>query len=293
MTVIKQVAVTSAAHASNLGRYLDDKRALLRDSQNIARENRWQAEMEATREAYGHDKPSRAGAANTVMYHQVLAFNPDECDANGGVMTPEKCMEYAREWVRDRYPNQEAVWVLHKEHCDADGTDRYAVHIGINRTDLETGRRLDEGRARKAKVDRAAAVRRMDERYGLRQMTKGERNSRVHARQPTRAEKSMEARGVRSDKQYVRDAVRASMAEVRTSPEPNKTGALARSLNAKGVKMSVSADGKDLVFERMSTGLKTRGTKLGRGYSMGGIVAGLGIRAALGICREEGQEMGQ
>lgn len=159
MTAIKTKAVTSAGHVGNLGKYLNDDRALLRDSQHIVNDRRWEKEMDATREAYGHNDPSRAGAKVTYMYHQVIGFNPDECSCNGGKMTPEKCMDFAREWVRNRYPSQEAVWVLHQEHCNADGTDRYAVHIGINRTDLETGKRLCEGRGQKAKVERANAMR--------------------------------------------------------------------------------------------------------------------------------------
>lgn len=145
MTAIKQVSVTSAAHLKSLSGYLNDERALMRDSQNLVDESRWAEEMDRTRETYGHNSPSRAGAAVTYMYHHVIGFNPDECSCNGGSMTPEKCMQFAREWVQGRYPNQEAVWVLHKEHCTADSTDRYAVHVGINRTDLETGNRLHEG----------------------------------------------------------------------------------------------------------------------------------------------------
>ena len=281
MTAIKQVAVTTAKHARNLGRYLNDDRALARESQHIAREDRWEAEMDATREAYGHNSPSRAGAANTVMYHQVIAFNPDECDANGGKMTPEACMGFAREWVEGRYPDQEAVWVLHRERCAADGTQRYAVHIGINRTNLETGRRLNEGRSRQAKVERANAMRDMDRKWGLRQMEAGVRNSRVHARQPTRQEREMAARGARSDKQYVREAVRASVAEARRAPETERKRAFAASLDAKGVSVKVAKSGKDLTFERRKTGRKVNGVKLGRGYSMAGIAGALGLRAAL------------
>lgn len=177
MTAIKTKAVTSAGHVGNLGKYLNDDRALLRDSQHIVNDRRWEKEMDATREAYGHNDPSRAGAKVTYMYHQVIGFNPDECSCNDGKMTPEKCMDFAREWVRNRYPSQEAVWVLHQEHCNADGTDRYAVHIGINRTDLETGKRLCEGRGQKAKVERANAMRQQDGRWGLRQMAKGERTA--------------------------------------------------------------------------------------------------------------------
>lgn len=292
MTAIKQVAVTSAAHMANLARYLDDGRAIARGSQNLADERAWSREMDATREAYGHNEPSRAGAKNTYMFHQVIAWNPDEVELNGGRMTKEDCMEFVRQWVSERYPDQEAVWVLHRERCAADGTERYAAHVGINRTDLSTGLRLNEGRAKEAKVARAGAMRGVDRRWGLRQMHAGERNCLAHARQPTRQEREMAARGVTSDKQYVRDAVRASMAEVRGRDEANKVRALARALDEKGVAMRRSADGKELVFERKRTGLEVRGNKLGRGYSAAGVLRGLGVRMGVELVRAslEGME---
>lgn len=292
MTAIKQVAITSTVHAGNLGRYLNDERALARDSQHLTNEGKWETEMAKTREAYGHDKPSRAGAANTVMYHQVLAFNPDECSMNGGKVTPEFAMAYAKEYVSTRYPNQEALWVLHKEHCRADDTDRYAVHIGINRTNLETGNRLAEGRSLNAKIARANAVRDMDAKYGLRQMVEGQRNSRTHARQPTRQERMMAARGVKSDKAYIRQAVKASVKEAEASSSPNKMRALAESLDRKGVSLTRRSDGKGLEFERRSSGLKVRDYKLGRGYSAAGITRGLGIEGAKVMARaiDEGMD---
>lgn len=280
MTAIKQVSVTSTDHAGNLGKYLNDERALARDSQNLVNENNWEQEMARTRAAYGHDVASRAGAANTIMYHQVIGFNPDECSCNGGVMTPERCMEYARDYVSTRYPNQEAVWVLHKEHCAADGTDRYAVHIGINRTNLETGRRLAEGRGQQAKVARANAIRDMDAKWGLHQMEVNKRNSKVHARQPTRAEKEMARRGVRSDKQYIREAVKSSVREVCANPQENKVRTLAESLEKKGVKMTVAKSGKDFTFERSKTGTRVNGNKLGRGFSHAGLLKAVGMESA-------------
>lgn len=283
MTAVKQKAVTAPRHAENVGHYLDDERALARESQHIVDEDRWAQEMEATRAAYGHDKPARAGHASACMFHQVLAFNPDECSVNGGVMAPKRCMAYAREWVERRYPNQEAVWVLHQEHCKRDGTDRFAVHIAINRTDLETGRRLDEGRSKNAKIERANAIRDMDREWGLRELRANERNSHVHARQPTRAELEMEARGVRSDKQYIREAIAASMREVAAAPQDNRVRQLAESLRDKGVRMSASEKSDDFKFERESTGFSILGYALGRGYSKPGIVQGLGYAAGLEV----------
>lgn len=292
MTVVKQVAVTSAAHVANLGRYLDDERAVARWGQNLANEADWRREMYATREAYGHNAPARAGSANTYMYHQVLGFNPDECSCNGGPMTPEKCMEYARQYVQARYPNQEAVWVLHEERCQADGTSRYAVHIGINRTDLETGKRLAEGRGQQAKVARANAVRDLDREWGLREVRPNERNSRVHARQPTRAEREMARRGARSDKQYIREAVKASVREARSAPRGNKVRALSGALDAKGVKMTVAKDGKDFTFRRACTGTKVNGNKLGRGFSRDGVLKAVGMESAAFMMQamDEGME---
>ena len=153
MTAIKQRSVCSRQHLASIKRYLDWDRdkALAHDTLNIADEGRWFEEMDGTREAYGHNSPGKAGARCTYMQHQIIAFNPDECDINGGAMTPGRCMAYARDYVGERYPDQEVVMVLHKEHCRADGTDRYAVHLGINRTDLATGR-SDSGAACRFRV---------------------------------------------------------------------------------------------------------------------------------------------
>lgn len=292
MSAIKQVAVTSAAHAGSLGKYLNDERALMRESQHIVNEGRWFEEMDVTREAYGHNAPGRAGASTTYMYHQVIGFNPDECSCNGGKMTPERCMEFARDWVQGRYPAQEAVWALHREHCAADGTDRFAVHIGINRTNLETGNRLCEGRSRTAKAARASAMRELDAKWGLRQMAKGERNSRVHAMQPTRAEKEMHARGVQPDKAYIRQHVRQRVAEIsRDEPPGNRIRELAGRLEADGIKMSVGKGGRQVQFQRDGSGFKVGGSRLGRGFSMEGIARGLGMEAGRQLANEASREM--
>lgn len=291
MTAIKQISITTAAHAANLAKYLNDNRAIARASQNIVNEENWEAEMARTRAAYGHDVSCRAGAKNTIMYQHVLGFNPDECAPMGGVVTPDLAMRYARDWVQMRYPNQEAVWVLHLETCDADGSSRYAVHMAIGRTDLETGKRLHEGMGQKAKIARASAIRSLDARYGLRQMEKGKRNSRVHARQPTRAERAMSSRGVRTDKQYIREAVRTSIAEARLSGGGDPYSRFVALLEAKGVRVSSSKTGQGHVFERMRTGLRVSGYKLGRGFSAAGIAKGLGVAAAKSVARSADEEM--
>lgn len=287
MTAIKTVAVTSKAHMSNLARYLDDDRALARESQHIVNEKRWAKEMERTRRAFGHDAPARKGAKNTVAYHQVIAFLPEEGSINGGKMTPEACMAFAREWIETRYPNQEACWALHEEACKADGSRRFAVHICINRTDLTTGKRLDEGPARFAKVERANAMRDMDRRWGLSQLRANERNSAIHARQPTRGEKKMAARGILSDKEYIRRAIRDSAKSVATAPEKRRAAAFSKELGKRGVGVSRSKNGKDLTFTRNRSGLRVNGAKLGRGFSPSGLKAALkvGLQTARAVER--------
>lgn len=285
MTAVKTITICNAKHAANFAAYIKDDRAIARSSQYIANEDRFEEEMAKTRAAYGHDRPSRAGAKCPIYVTQVLGFNPDESGRNGKV-TPAVAMSYVGDYVSTRYPNQEAVWVLHREHCAADGTDRLAAHLCINISDISTGRRLDEGPSRVAKVERAKTVRALDEKYGLAQLQAGVRNSRIHARQPTKAERRMRRDGLHSDKQYIRDAVRASMKEARESSSADRMRDFAERLKAKGVRMTVSANRRGLVFEREKTGRRVGGAKLGRGFSMSGIAAGLAAEA----CREASRQ---
>lgn len=222
MTIIKQTGVQSNGHMKNLRGYInDDRKVLVRDSLNMdgcTNPKRWSHHMWMTREMYGHNKSARRvrdkktgelkDAKNTVLYHQILGFNPDECDLNGGRLSPEDCMRYAKEYVGKYYPNQQVVFALHNEYCKADRTHRYAVHIVINRSDLSTGKRLDEGRGKEAKVRRAKRVREMDDRWGLKQVERDERNSAVHKRQPSKIEREIEARGGESYKTNTRELCR-------------------------------------------------------------------------------------
>lgn len=271
MTAIKQTSVCSEKHLSRLKDYLswDRDKALAHDTQNIISEERWFQEMADTRNAMGHDKPGKAGAKCTYMQHQILGFLPDECDLNGGKMTSEMCMRYARDYVAERYPNQEVVIVLHRERCRSDDTDRYAAHLGINRSDLETGRRLDEGPARKAAAARVKTVRTLDERYGLKQLERGKANSRVHARQPGKAERDMACRGqaMRSENARVREAVARRVEEVGRIPKcPDRLGELERRLKNDGIELAESKGGS-LQYRYRSKSLgatrKVNGGRLG------------------------------
>ncbi len=222
MTIIKQRAVSGKGHQRNLRGYInDDRKVLLRDCQNMdgcTDIKRWAYYMEHTREGFGHNTASRmvrdkktgemVPAKNTTMYHQILGFLPEECDLNGGKLTPEDCMRYAKEYAATYYPNQQVVFALHNEYCKEDKTHRYAVHMVINRSNLVTGKRLNEGRGQAAKVERAKRIREMDERWGLRQVVAGEANSTLHKKQPSKTEREIEGRGGESYKMNLRELCR-------------------------------------------------------------------------------------
>lgn len=101
MTIIRQWAITNSTRGDMRKLMNEDERILIRDEQFLPSINggsaswrKWDSLMEGTRRMFGHDKPSRhvrdkktgelVQAKNTIMYHQILAFLPDECDINGG-----------------------------------------------------------------------------------------------------------------------------------------------------------------------------------------------------------------
>lgn len=276
------------------------------DGQNLSEPSNWEREFNRTREAYGHNVSGRKGFNCTYMYHQVIAFNPSDCDLNGGKLGPDDCMRFAREWVERYYPYQECCWALHREHCADDGTDRYAVHCAINRSMLDgTGRRLDEGRASRQKVLHASRMRDMDERWGLTQLERGTRNSPHHARQQSRGERRAREIGLsrspffETDLDRVRRVVRASVREVAADENKNKMRALSETLEGQGIHMRLTRDitlkRPDVVFDYRPScdrrsihgehlrSLSISGRNLGRGYSLVGIQRALGITGRLGM----------
>lgn len=295
MTAIKQVTIKGSKHMRSLGRYFsfDKEKALGHGSMNISDEDGWAAEMSATRAAYGHDMASR-GTEPILGYHQILGFLPDECDINGGKLTPESCLAYAREYLERRYPAHEAVYVLHKEGCRRDGTERYAVHMFVNVTDLRTGRRFDEGNWRQARDARVAAVRELDREHGLRQLERG-RNSRMHARQPSRAEGQY---GNQSDLEHLRRRIAKRAHEVSRMPGSfNRMRRLAELLEKDGIAMTWNARHDDLQFayrdESVPGGVrKVNGRTLGDVGIPGGkrlLLSRGGIEDAAGVARTLGR----
>lgn len=271
MTAVSQTSVCSLRHLRSIKSYLDWNRekALDHDTLNIIEEDRWFEEMDQTRKAAGHNVAGKKGARCTYMQHQILAFNPDECKCNGGAMTPGRCMDYARDYVRTRYPDHECVIVLHLERCKSDRTERFAAHIAVNRTNLVTGLRLDEGPARAAARARTKTVRELDSKYGLHQLERGKANSRVHGRQPGTAERDMARRGhaERSENERVRRAVAMRVEEVGRIPEcPDRMAELSRRLKRDGIELTRARNG-DLQYRFHSNSLggerRINGARLG------------------------------
>ncbi len=204
MTVIKQKSVSSERYAKNVRQYINGKHALARDGWNIKCDKYWFSKMAMTRKVFHHDMPSRAGTKNVTILHQILAFLPEECSCNGGKMTPDACMAYAKQWASKHYPNQQVIFALHEESDKAG--KRYAVHMAINRTNLDTGKRCETG-GRHGKYERASWVRELDKEWNLAQLEKGKKNSKIRDRQPRDTEKEIINRGEYSYKNNLRELI--------------------------------------------------------------------------------------
>ena len=93
MSIIKQRSVISDKHARSLKNYINRKDALFRDTQNIKLGEDWYETMSATRTIQKSlSRKAKKGAKSAMMYHQIIAFKPDEIDLYSGKMTPELCM---------------------------------------------------------------------------------------------------------------------------------------------------------------------------------------------------------
>ena len=236
MTIIKLKPVTSERHGENVRRYLNGKDALARDGWNIFHSEHWYAEMDRTRELFGHNEPAKRGTKNTIMYHQILAFLPEECSVNGGKMTPEHCMRYAMEYVAKRYPNNQVVFALHEEK-DKQGK-RYAVHMAINRSDLMTGKRIHGEGGKNGYKKRVATVREMDSEWGLKQVEEGKPNSLIHNRSPRDAEKAI----IEDDRYSYKNNLREIVASVIKSPNVRSLGDFKKWIEEFGGEVDVRDD---------------------------------------------------
>ncbi|WP_165047593.1 MULTISPECIES: relaxase/mobilization nuclease domain-containing protein [unclassified Adlercreutzia] len=91
----------------------------------------WDAEMDATRRAYGTDEPWRGMRARTFK-HFVISPDPDDA------IDIQKLRELSQAWAKKHFGNHEIAIVYHD---DNEGRIPHA-HIVVNNVDLVTERRL-------------------------------------------------------------------------------------------------------------------------------------------------------
>lgn len=138
MPVVKPISGHSSA------KYLRDylvrgDRALAQDFVNLdapetgAAAFDWAAEMDATRAAFGNDRPWRGTRVRTYKHYVV---SPDLKDAIG----LENLRSLATEWVREHFGDYEVAIVYHDDN--ASGIPH--AHVVVNNTNLQTGRRLQD-----------------------------------------------------------------------------------------------------------------------------------------------------
>ena len=144
--------------------------------------------------------------------------------------------------MAERYPNQEVVMVLHRERCRADATDRYAVHLGINRSDRKPAEGSTRAPPERRRHHAWKTVRTLDERYGLRQQARQGQLARPREA-AGRAERDMARKGQaeRSENARVRVAVARRIEEVRRMRDcPDRMGELERRLRRDGIELAKS-----------------------------------------------------
>lgn len=137
MPIVKPISGHSSA------KYLRDylvrgERAIAQDYINLdapeaAASFDWAAEMDATRAAYGNDRPWRGMRVRTYKHYIV---SPDPQDVIG----LDSLRSLATEWAQRHFGDHEVAIVYHDDN--ASGIPH--AHIVVNNTNLQTGRRLQD-----------------------------------------------------------------------------------------------------------------------------------------------------
>lgn len=222
MTALKTIGVRSASFA-NLQRYIEsDDKWMGTRCLNISNEREWAKEMNQTLELEGVTARTKNRG-----YHMILAFNPDELVPrlpNGEVDREafDYALAYGEEFARKCYPGCQVAIGAHLETCDADCTERVALHIVASRPILEEfeypdkpGHMAREGTLydRSPSVTRAqiAVVRNLDSQAGFSQLHRGRNVESHQARGTARQEKAMHERGAISYKDEMRLALVACL----------------------------------------------------------------------------------
>lgn len=104
-------------------------------SPDLTPEN-WARQMDLTREHYGHDGPSRKGAANRTYYHFILSpAMEDACSL-------PTMRAYARSWAEENFRNQQRRHEYAIVYHDDNTKGILHAHMVVNVTNKLNGRKL-------------------------------------------------------------------------------------------------------------------------------------------------------
>lgn len=230
MTALKTVGVRTPSFA-NLQRYIErEGKWMGTRCLNVSDERAWAQEMDQTLALEGV-----AGRTKTRGYHMILAFNPDEVvprtpDGRVDEGAFEYALGYGEEFARRAFPGCQVAIGAHLEACDADRTERVALHIVVSRAVLtefdypdREGHLARPGRLydRNPSVARAQVgiVRDLDDQAGFAQLHRGRNVASHAARGSSREERAMRQRGSPPYKDAMRAALVESLAESRSLAE--------------------------------------------------------------------------
>ena len=231
----------------------------------------WSSAMDATRAAFGNDRPWHGKAARTYK-HYVISPDPDD-----GIDLP-KLREIATRWTSKHFPDYEVAIVYHD-----DNEHRIPhAHVIVNNTNLDTGHRLQDPDPGALNGSLQAIARDM----GLTHFTgriDGAGRDETHARRKAvdRPEKELQSRGEYS---WVAD-IRARIDVARgISDSPD---AFRQTLRSMGISVRESASRKgDWVYALADApSRQVTGSRLGATYTRSHIARELSSGAASPLLR--------
>lgn len=200
MPTIKSLTFSSGGHHATCGarrKYLEaDDRHLGREVLNIADAERWDAEMDRTRDTYH--------LRGTVTYREFI-LSPDPKDKP----TLGQMKDLAVAWARENFGDAEACIVFHDDSKERihDGEEGILhAHVVVNSVNLATGKKVTLSNADIRDLHNSAQ--RIARDLGLSEMPLYKPSKRLisdQAQQKTRTERQLEMRGIKPWKASVRD----------------------------------------------------------------------------------------
>lgn len=177
--------------------YLErDSRAIDRICLNVSVSERWDWEMDSTRESYQ--------LRGCVNYREFIV-SPDAADD----ASVDQVRELAVRWAKENFPTAEVAIVLHDDNKERIALGEGGIvhaHVVVNTVDLATGMKVVVKDSAMRELHNSAQ--RIAEEVGLSSLPLYEPGKRLKSEQPrkrTQAERRMEMRGIDSWKGQVRD----------------------------------------------------------------------------------------